>query len=155
MKTKEKVVIIGLLILTSILIGIFLIRSKDNKQNNEQPNAQENKLEENYSQVLEDGTKLNTSSKLKETKKIDSLEISDIQLTNKNEQSVLLANVTNKGNKKTQAILLDIILYNKAGEEIATIPGVISPLEPGKTTQLNTVVQEDYTNVYDFKVVKK
>ena len=153
MDKKVAILIIGI-VLVVVLIGGNLI-AKNMKKNVGQTNETQTEIENEFSQTFEDGTKLNTSTKLKEVKKLDNLEIADIQITNKDGKTVLLANVTNKGTTKTEVTLLDIVLYDKSGKEIATIPGVISPLEPGKSTQLNTTTQEDYTNIYDFKIVKK
>ena len=86
---------------------------------------------------------------------MDDVEIKNAQLTNKNEKSVFLAEVTNKGNNKTEVTLVSIVLYNKEGKEIAKIPGIIASLKPGETKQLNTTLQEDYTNAYDYKIIKK
>ena len=55
---------------------------------------------ENYVEVLNDGTKLNKSNKLSETKKLDGMEITAIQLTNRNGVSRILATVTNKTNEE-------------------------------------------------------
>ena len=153
MDNKVAILIIGI-VLVVVIIGGNLI-AKNMKKNVGQTNETQTQIENEFSQTFEDGTKLNTSKKLKEVKKLDNLEIADIQITNKDGKTVLLANVTNKGTTKTEVTLLDIVLYDKSGKEIATIPGVISPLEPGKSTQLNTTTQEDYTNIYDFKIVKK
>lgn len=153
MDKKVAILIIGI-VLVVVIIGGNLI-AKNMKKNVGQTNETQTEIENEFSQTFEDGTKLNTSTKLKEVKKLDNLEIADIQITNKDGKTVLLANVTNKGTTKTEVTLLDIVLYDKSGKEIATIPGVISPLEPGKSTQLNTTTQEDYTNIYDFKIVKK
>ena len=153
MDKKVAILIIGV-VLVVVIIGGNLI-AKGMRKNVGQTNETQTEIENEFSQTFEDGTKLNTSTKLKEVKKIDNLEISDIQITNKDGKTVLLANVTNKGTTKTEVTLLDIVLYDKAGKEIATIPGVISPLDAGKSTQLNTTTQEDYTSIYDFKIVKK
>ena len=153
MDKKVAILIIGI-VLVVVIIGGNLI-AKNMKKNVGQTNETQTEIENEFSQTFEDGTKLNTSTKLKEVKKLDNLEIADIQITNKDGKTVLLSNVTNKGTTKTEVTLLDIVLYDKSGKEIATIPGVISPLEPGKSTQLNTTTQEDYTNIYDFKIVKK
>ena len=48
-----------------------------------------------------------------------------------------------------------IIKCNENGGKIATVPGIISPLKAGESTQLNTTMQQDYTGIYDFRVVKK
>ena len=152
MKKQEKM---GLLILIVVAIAIILtlvIISNRKEIHNE---VEENKVVEEFVQVLKDGTKLNTSTKLKETKKLDNLEIGNIQLTNKNGQSVLLADVKNTGSMETQVMLINIVLLDENGTEIATVPGIISPLKVGESTQLNTSMQQDYTGIYDFRVVKK
>ena len=156
MKKNEKIMITILIVIVVIVGGILIIRNVNQKESEPQPQEEvENIVAEENVQTLGDGTKLNISTKLKESKKLGDLEIGDIQLTNKNGQSVLLANVVNKGKQKTDVILIDIVLYDKNNQEIATIPGIISPLEVRESTQLNTVVQEDYANAYDFKIVKK
>ena len=156
MKKNEKIMITILIVIVVIVGGILIIRNVNQKESEPQPQEEvENIVAEENVQTLGDGTKLNISTKLKESKKLGDLEIGDIQLTNKNGQSVLLANIVNKGKQKTDVILIDIVLYDKNNQEIATIPGIISPLEVGESTQLNTVVQEDYANAYDFKIVKK
>ena len=124
MKRNERKWILVLVTITVLLIIVLIVKNSKKevtKENSKQlgANTQE------YVQVLENGTKLNTSTKLKETKKLDNLEIGNIQLTNKN------------------------------GTEIATVPGIISPLKVGESTQLNTSMQQDYVGIYDFRVVKK
>ena len=100
MDKKVAILIIGI-VLVVVIIGGNLI-AKNMKKNVGQTNETQTEIENEFSQTFEDGTKLNTSTKLKEVKKLDNL-----------------------------------------------------PLDPGKSTQLNTTTQEDYTNIYDFKIVKK
>ena len=154
MKRNERKWILVLVTITVLLIIVLIVKNSKKevtKENSKQlgANTQE------YVQVLENGTKLNTSTKLKETKMLDSLEIGNIQLTNKNGQSVLLADVKNTGSMETQVMLINIVLLDETGTEIATVPGIISPLKVGESTQLNTSMQQDYTGIYDFRVVKK
>ena len=154
MKRNERKWILVLVAITVLLIIVLIVKNSKKevaKENTKQlgANTQE------YVQVLEDGTKLNTSTKLKETKKLDNLEIGNIQLTNKNGQSVLLADVKNTGSMETQVMLINIVLLDENKAEIATVPGIISPLKVGESTQLNTSMQQDYTGIYDFRVVKK
>ena len=154
MKRNERKWILVLVAITVLLIIVLIVKNSKKevtKENNKQlgANTQE------YVQVLEDGTKLNTSTKLKETKMLDSLEIGNIQLTNKNGQSVLLADVKNTGSMETQVMLINIVLLDENGTELATVPEIISPLKVGESTQLNTSMQQDYTGIYDFRVVKK
>ena len=81
MKKKEIILIIGLVAIV-IILGIFLFSRNSKVEENDVDNNMnnvENKVEESMSQTLSDGTKINVSPKLKETKKIDKLEISEIQ----------------------------------------------------------------------------
>lgn len=150
MKKNEKRMILILLIILIFAIAIFV--TTRNKKVAEESNTE---IEE-FVKVLEDGTKLNTSSKLTESKTVGVYKIGNIQLTMKDNQSVLLADVENTSASETDVVLLDIILYDKQGNEIATIPGIISPMKAGEKTQLNTSVTADYVNVYDFKInIKK
>ena len=152
MKKKEKRMILILLVVLVIAVVIFVV-SKNKKGNEE--NTEENKVVEEFVQVLEDGTRLNTSTKLKEMKKFEGLEFGNIQLTNSNGQSVLLADVKNTTQAETGLMLVDVTLYDKNGNELGTVGGIISPLKPGESKQFNTSMTIDYANAYDFKVTKK
>ena len=150
MKKKEKRMILILLVVLVIAIVMFVASKKGNKENTE-----ENKVVEEFVQVLEDGTRLNTSTKLKEMKKFEGLEFGNIQLTNSNGQSVLLADVKNTTSAETGLMLVNVTLYDKNGNELGTVGGIISPLKPGESKQFNTSMTIDYANAYDFKVTKK
>jgi len=109
--------------------------------------------EEEFTRILEDGTKLNVSTKLNETKMVDKLKIYNIQLTSKNDQTVFLADVESSEDK--EITLVDIVLLNKNGSELTTITGLIGKTKAGGVQQLNCVVTSDYANAYDFKVIVK
>ena len=154
MSKKEKR---GLLILIIIAIAIIttlaIITNRKGKEVNN--DAEENEVVEEFVQVLEDGTKLNISTKLSETKIVDGLKIGNIQLTMQNGQSVLLADAENDTGKDIDIMLLDIILLDKNGNELTTITGIIGNLKAGEKQQLNSSVTSDYANAYDFRVVIK
>lgn len=154
MRENEKKGIVILIIVGVMLIlciNIFKGNGKDTEVNKEKTN----RINEEFVQVLQNGTKLNTSEELKQVKMIDGLQITNIQLTEKDGQTVLLADVTNTTNTDTRVIGINIIILDKQGKEIAKIPGVISPLKSGATKQLNVGITEDYSNAYDFKVEKQ
>ena len=111
--------------------------------------------DEKFVQVLEDGTKLNKSSKLNETKNVEGIEISNIQFTYKDGQTVLLADVTNNSGKAIDMTLLNIKLLDEQENEIITIGGIISPMQVGETTQLNAGMTMDYANAYDVEITLK
>lgn len=154
MKKNEKKMILVLLIILVIAIIIFAV-NKNKKGDNNENTLEENNAVEEFVQVLEDGTKLNTSTKLNETKEVNGLKFENIQFTEQNGQSVLLADVTNNSGKATDLTLVDVILLDKNGDEIVTLGGIISPLQPGAKTQFNTSMTLDYANAYDFEIVIK
>lgn len=155
MKSNEKkaLIILGVVVIVIIAIVFFVTRPKT--ENGDANIGTENKVVEEFVQTLEDGTKLNTSTKLSETKTVNGLKIGNIQLTNKNNQSVLLADVENVSGKDTKVTIVDIVLVDKNGAELGKVNGIIGNLKAGEKTQLNTSTMIDYANAYDFRIVIK
>lgn len=157
MKKKEiRAIIIIILVGVLIISGIYFATRK--KQNNESKNdniIEQNKVTEEYVQVLDNGTKLNTSTKLKQMKRVEGLEVGNIQLTHKNGISVVLANVVNNTSNTTELMAISLTLIDKNGNVLEELSGLISPLAPGTSTQLNMGASADYANAYDFIIVKK
>ena len=162
MKKNEKKMIL-LLIVVAIIIIAVLVRSKNNSNGNvvnsnnnnnnpSNPIADTTTEKEEFVQVLDDGTKLNTSTKLSETKTFGNYEVSNIQLTEQGGQSLILADVKNISDAKTDVALVDITLLDKDGNEIITIGGIIGDAEPGETVQLNSSATTDFSNAYDFSI---
>lgn len=150
MKKGEKKFLILLIAITIIVIIIFIAtRGKKKEENIVEEN---NTAKEEFVQVLDDGTKLNISTKLNEAKKVNGLEFGNIQLTERDGQSVLLADVKNNTANATELTLVDVTLLDKEGNTIVTVGGIIAPLEAGESTQFNTSMTLDYANAYDFKV---
>ena len=154
MKKNEKRMILILLVVLVIAIILFVVYN-NKKGNNNEVTKQENEIVEEFVQVLEDGTKLNISTKLNEAKEVNGLKFENIQFTEQNGQSVLLANVTNNSGKATDMTLVDVILLDKNEQEIVKVGGIISPLQPGETKEFNTSMTIDYANAYDFKIIIK
>ena len=143
-----------LILLVVLVIAVVIFVVSKNKTGSEE-NIEENNVVEEFVQVLEDGTRLNTSTKLNEMKKFEGLEFGNIQLTNLNGQSVLLADVKNTTQAETGLMLVNVTLIDKNGNELGTVGGIISPLKPGESKQFNTSMTIDYANAYDFKITKK
>lgn len=150
-------IIIIIAIIVILIIGINkLIQNKNNKEQNTLTNQiQTEDDQEKYVEVLEDGTKLNISEKLKQTKKLDNLEIKNIQLTYKDGVTNLLATVSNAENKKIEMTQVEITLLDENKNTIFKIPGIIEEAKEGETAQLNCSVTADFANSYDFKISKK
>lgn len=133
MKKGEKIMILVLLVILVIAIIAFVGSKKQNKESNnttENTVVEENNVVEEYVQVLEDGTKLNTSSELSKAKQVGAYKFENMQL-------------------------VDVTLLDKNGKEIVKVGGIISPLQPGAKTQFNTSMTLDYANTYDFKIELK
>ncbi len=155
MKAKEKRMIAILLIILVIAIIIFAVSKNKKTDNNTNTENENNTVVEEFVEVLEDGTKLNTSTEFNKTKEVNGFKFENIQFTEQNGQSVLLADVTNNTGKATDYTLVDVTLLDKNGQEIVTLGGIISPLQPGAKTQFNMSSTLDYANAYDFKIVVK
>ena len=152
MKKNEKI-FVGILAITAVIIIVVLLIVK-NAGNREPQIEEENKAEEEFVQVLEDGTRLNTSEQMKKTKTIDGVEISDIQVTEKDNVTLILGTATNVSGVRTEAIPIKVTVLDKNGNEIITIRALVGELEPGESDQFNTSASFDFGNAYDFIVSK-
>ena len=87
-KSKEKKLILVLILITIVVVIVgltvrnILQKSSEESQNNEEVVQEEQDKNENV-KILEDGTRENTSEKLKEPKMIEGLELREIKLTEK------------------------------------------------------------------------
>lgn len=149
-KNEKRMILILLIILVIVIIAVVVGKNKGNKENTEK-----NQVKEEFVQVQEDGTKVNISSKLAETKTVGAYKIGNIQLTTKDNQSILLADVENVSSSATEMKMIEITLLDKEGNTLETVPGVVKQLQPGETAQLNAGITDDYANSYDFKVEVK
>lgn len=161
MKKNERRMILILVVIAIVVIAV-LVKSRTstnqgaaqgNKNNGGQTSqTTEKKEKEEFVDVLDDGTKKNKSDKLTETKKFGDYEVSNVQLTESNGQSLILADVKNISDKKTELTLVDITLLDKEGKEITTIGGILGEAEPGATVQLNASATADFANAYDISI---
>ncbi len=148
MKQKEKRMIVILLVIMILVIIMAMVRSNKNKEENIE-------VKEEFIDVLEDGTKMNTSDKLHETKTIDGMEITNFQLTEKGNVTLLLGTVTNISNTIKGGYPVNVKILDKQGNEIITAGAFLGTLEPGKSMQFSSSITFDYANAYDFSITKK
>lgn len=149
-KGQPKVIIIILLLVTILLTILLLSNLKNDK--NDEVGELENEI---YTEKLKDGTKINVSKEFNKTKNYKGLEISNIQFTEKNGMSVLLADIKNLGNTRHEAEIVKITILGENGEKIAEISPVIGDVELGETIKLNASITADVTNAKDFKIEPK
>lgn len=156
MKKKEKQ-IIGVLVLITIFIIVIaiVVRSINKNKENTTENQEENIVTEEFVDVLDDGTRVNKSDKLHETKIFDEMEISNFSLTEKENVTLLLGTITNTSSEVKGDYPINIKVIDKDGNEIITVAAYIGKLEPGERCELNTSATFDYANAYDFEISKK
>ncbi len=156
MKKNEKI-FVGAIALIAIIIvaGLLIARNSRRQQTaNNDGGEDENYVEEEFVQRLEDGTRLNTSEQLHNTKRVEGVEVTNIQVTEKDNLSDVLATATNVTDQVQQGISVDIKIVDKEGKELTTIPALIKRLEPGESTELHANATFDFANAYDFTVTK-
>lgn len=148
---KKEIVFILFIIVATIIIFICVGTSKKGTTKKETKNNDDT-TKTSYVEEIENGIKINTSSKLNEAKEVAGYKISNIQLTTRDGITTLLADVKNTSNKKTELKTVEVTLLGENGEELTTIKGVISALDANESTQLNVSATSDYIQSYDFKV---
>ena len=145
-KTLLITIIVGVIIIGGLILWTNSRKSKPTSGNETNTNTEE------FVEVLEDGSKLNKSEEFSKTKKLDGLEIRDIQFREIGGITTLLATVENKSGKAVEKRWIKVDVLDKSGNTITTVRGIINAMNAGETTQLNMGVTADVANAYDFKV---
>lgn len=147
--TKNNKIILGIMLVAIVVIVVDMIVRNNSNSRSEANNVV---VQERQVQTMKDGTKLNTSSKLSEVKKAGNLEISNAQLTNKDNKTTFLADVRNVGIDKITMLDVEIVLLDENGNAVKTLKGLLGTIEPNSTAQLNVETLENYTDIYDYKI---
>lgn len=150
MKKSEKIVISILIIIVVVMIIIWIVGSNKKEENNN--SAVQTSSNEEYVSVLNNETKVNVSSKLAEVKETGGYKFENMQLTTKDNQTVLLADVTNETQQAKDTTFVSITLIDEDGNDLVTVQGAIPALEAGAKTQFNTTMTLDYAKAYDFRI---
>lgn len=148
MRKWEKYWILSLIIL--VILVLIIVGVINNKKEEEQ--AIVNEPKEKYVQVQEDGSKVNTSNKLKETKKLGNLSISNISLKSQGNESFVTASVKNNGSSVDGDKFITITVLDDKQNVITKVDAYLSTIEPGEETVLRSTTSADFANAYDFKV---
>lgn len=166
-KQERKTFIIVLIIVIVLIVGLIIWRNNtqsdenttnttgETTDNGTETIVEENKEPEKYTQVSEDGSKVNISTKLNETKDVDGFEISNIQLTMVGGETLLYASVKNNTGKDADVTPIDITFLDDEGNEMITFGGVIGDVKSGESVDLNAGTTLDFANAYDIKITLK
>ena len=153
MKKQEKRMILILIIVSALIITIIWFATR-NKENNNVGGTTENVEQGEFTKVEADGTIVNTSEKLKQTKENLGFSITNINFVKKGNETILTARVTNNTGTEQGSFFGKIILLDKSGNEIGTIPVMISETQNGEAIDIETSITESYANAYDFRLEK-
>ena len=149
--------IIGIMII--VLIVVLLVKviggNGENVDQNNMAGNNQVQNEEKYVETLEDGTKLNVSEELNKDRTYNGLEISNIQYTEKDGFTVLLADIKNPLSTKHERELVKISIIGENGEVITDTEDIIGEIEPGGTYQINAAIATDVSNAKDIKIEAK
>ncbi len=150
------VIIIAVIIVT-MAIGLIKKNSNHNDENIQNKDNTNNQVEEQVEEYVkeQDGIKTNISDKLRQSREFEGYKVDKIELTSQSSQTQLIAEMTNNSGVDKTAMLIDIVLLDKDGNEIVTLGGIIPATNAGETSQLNVNSSLNYANAYDFKIIKK
>ena len=160
MNSNEKRWIVLLVAVVIIAVVLIVVLVNGNRSADEQNTVQEpattqepaQEEQEEFVTQVEDGTKINTSEQFNAERTYNNVQISKIQFTEKDNMSVLLANVTNVGSTKHEREVVKITLLDGEGKTITDFRAVIPELEPNESGQINASITADVANAKDFKV---
>ena len=153
MKKQEKRMLLILVIVSALIITIIWFATR-NKENNNVGGTTENVEQGEFTKVEADGTIVNTSEKLKQTKENLGFSIKNINFVKRGNETILTARVTNNTGAEQGSFFGKIVLLDKSGKEIGRIPVMISETQSGEAIDIETSITESYANAYDFRLEK-
>lgn len=148
-KNKKVFIIFVVVIILLAIIGSIIFITTRPKKNKDNDETKQSDAEDKYVNVLSDGTKENTSAKLKENKTFDGLDITEIRLVESNQLTKLTGIITNNTDKVKGDYTAKIIFVDSKNNELAEMGFYIKQLQPGETTKLNASTTFDYSNAYN------
>lgn len=161
MTNSEKKVVFTLIgIFVAILLIVLIVKgvgnnNSDNTQTNLSSNTENVANSDNYVTNLENDVKLNTSTDLNSIKNYKGLEISNIQFTSENGNSLLLADIKNTNSTKHEAEIVSISILGENNTEITTFNTALPSVEANGTEKLEVHITADIVNAKDFTISEK
>ena len=147
---KRWIVLVAVIVVLMIVLAIVFTRRGEEPSQVGETQREEN--EEIYVTELEDGTKLNTSEDFNNEKRYGNLVISNMQYTEQNGMTVMLADVTNEGSTAHEPEIVTITIYGENNEVITELHPAIGRIEPGETIKVNASSTADVANARDYEI---
>ncbi len=169
-KTKQSklpffcIVVLLIAVVITIIMVIKNNQAKDEKSKEQQstessetevvplPEASLIDMNNTENAKVENGTKLNTSSKLAEPKTFKGLTLKDIKLIAEGGVTRLTANVENTSSQNFQEQGIEIVFTNQDGSEYARLDGILPSIDAGQSNQLDAATTADIANAYNFTI---
>lgn len=138
-------IVMFIIIIALVIFGAFKLFTRDKNDKNI-----------GYVETLEDGSKRNTSEKLKEKQNINGIEISNIQLTEGTDGTITFsATAKNIITEEIESYMFQINLLSDSSEVLGTTYISITNLEPNDTTSVNGIMENiDISKVYNTEIIK-
>ena len=147
---KRWMILVGVIVVLIIVLAIVF--STRGGSNNEVVQGESERNEEIYVTELEDGTKLNTSEDFNNEKRYGNLVIRNMQYTQQNGMTVMLADVANEGSTVHEPEIVTITIYGENNEVITELHPAIGRIEPGETIKINASSTADVANAKDYAI---
>ena len=147
---KRWMILVGVIVVLIIVLAIVF--STRGGSNNEVVQGESERNEETYVTELEDGTKLNTSEDFNNEKRYGNLVIRNMQYTQQNGMTVMLADVANEGSTVHEPEIVTITIYGENNEVITELHPAIGRIEPGETIKINANSTADVANAKDYAI---
>ena len=145
---RKKVIILFIICIIIAIISIIFISNKNQKQ--------ENSNNENvYYIELQDGTKQNVSPKISEKKTFENLDIVNASIVYSDNICKMKLNVENNSDIKSDDMIIKINIFDSNNDIMITLTGFVAEIDSGKSIEVNLDSSFDYSNAYDYEILRK
>ena len=145
---RKKVIILFIICIIIAIISIIFISNKNQKQ--------ENQNNENvYYIELQDGTKQNVSPKISEKKTFENLDIVNASIVYSDNICKMKLNVENNSDIKSDDMIIKINIFDSNNDIMITLTGFVAEIDSGKSIEVNLDSSFDYSNAYDYEILRK
>lgn len=136
-------------VLGMIIIIPLIIKGFGNKNNNEIIQNKNNEIDN--SRII-NGITENISENLKQTKQVENLEITDINLVREDETTKFIAVVHNNTENKFDGSNAIVNFINENGDVYYELFIYIPEINSNDIGEINAALPDDITNAYDFRI---
>lgn len=151
MKKQNLIAVIAIIVVIIVAVIILVTKITGNKEE-----AQINDIkQEEFTIESANGDKVNTSEALKKPRDELGYYVSNITLQRQDAQTIFKINISNNTSAEMQGKLVDIVFIGKNGVEEARMALYIRNIKAGESITTQATINNDFTNVYDFKLEER